>query len=310
MKKLLVALAIAGSSLSAHADNTSAILNGIHFALSSFMSDRMTVSATGVGVTQEQAINAALHSAVQKVVGVLIISDRVVNQDTLVRNIVAQYSSGVVDTYEILNCSGRPVVCDIEAKVSPIKFMRKLEGDSDSIQFSGSVYYEKHLMIQNSMKQRRNILEYYLKEMHRSGLDVRLRSVNVVPSINDNATLDIQYHVRWNSDFRSELLRVLHRMENDVAREEGKYYYIQYGATGIADNRVYVPAHSPQMYDMIKYFVQRPMRVYFRELDTCAVVPVNGIFKIDGRGETVNQRITVAPDKLKEVKSITIRVGC
>jgi len=310
MKKLLVALALAGSSLTVHAENTSVIINGIHFALSSFLSDRMTVVATGVGVTQEQAISAALHSAVQKVVGVLIISDRVVNQDTLVRNIVAQYSSGVVDTYEILNCSGRPVVCDIEAKVSPIKFMRKLEGDSDSIQFSGSEYYEKHLMIKNAIKQRSKILEYYMKEMHRSGLDVRLRSVSVVPSLSDNATLDIKYHVRWNSEFRSELLRVLHRMENDVAREEGKYYYIQYGATGIADNRVYVPTHSPQMYDMIKYFVQRPMRVYFRELDTCATVPVNGIFKIEGRGETVNQRITVAPDKLKEVKSITIRVGC
>ena len=310
MKKLLVALAIVSSSLSAHADNASVIISGIQFAMSSFMSDRMTVTATGVGVTQEQAISAALHSAVQKVVGVLIISDRVVNQDTLVRNIVAQYSSGVVDTYEILNCSGRPVVCDIEAKVSPIKFMRKLEGDSDSIQFNGSVYYQKHLMIKNAMIQRERVLQYYLAEMHRSGLDIKLRSVNVVPSIGDSATLDIKYHVRWNSDFRNELLGVLHRMEGDVKREEGNYYYIQYGVTGVADNRVYVPTHSRQMYDMVKHYVQRPVRVYFRELETCAELPVSGIFKIRGRGETVNQSITVAPDKLKEVKSITIRVGC
>lgn len=310
MKKLLVALAIAGSSLSAHADNASVIISGIQFAMSSFMSDQMTVTATGVGVTQEQAISAALHSAVQKVVGVLIISDRVVNQDTLVRNIVAQYSSGVVDTYEILNCSGRPVVCDIEAKVSPIKFMRKLEGDSDSVQFNGSDYYQKHLMIKNAMNQRQRVLQYYLSEMHRSGLDIKLRSVNVVPSIGDSATLDIKYHVRWNSDFRNELLSVLHRMESDVKREEGNYYYIQYGVTGVADNRVYVPTHSRQMYDMVKHYVQRPVRVYFRELETCAELPVSGIFKIRGRGETVNQSITVAPDKLKEVKSITIRVGC
>lgn len=311
MKKLILALVLAGSSSSVYANNTSLILNGIHFALSTFMSDRMTVVATGVGPTQEQAVSAALHSAVQKVVGVLIISERVANQDTLVRNIVAQYSSGVVDTYKILHCSGQPVTCEIEAKVSPIKFMRKLETDSHSVQISGSVYYEKHLAIKRAMKQREQILQYYLNEMHRSGLDVRLRSVNVVPSINDSATLDIQYHVRWNSDFRSELLSVLHRIEGDVARgEEGEYYYIQYGATGFADNRVYVPTHSHQMYDMIKRHVQRPVRVYFRELQTCAEVPVSSIFRIEGRGETVNQRITVPPDRLKQLKSITIRVGC
>lgn len=310
MKKLLLALVLAGSSASVHADSTSAILNGIQFTLSTFISDRMTVVTTGVGDTQEKAISAALHSAVEKVVGVLIISERVVNQDALVRNIAAQYSSGVVDTYKILHCSGQPVTCEIEAKVSPIKFMRKLETDSHSVQLNGSDYYQKHLAINRAMKQRQNVLQYYLNEMHRSGLDVRLRSVNVVPSINDNATLDIRYHVRWNSDFRSELLRVLHRIENDVAHGEGKYYYIQYGPSGIVSNRVYVPAHSTQMYDMIKRHVQRPVRVYFRELKTCAEVPVSSIFRIEGRGETVNQRITVSPDRLKEIESITIQVGC
>jgi len=313
MKQIVLAVMLILSATVSRADilqYPSLVISGVHFIMTSLVPDQMTVKTSGVGKTQELAVKAALTAAVQKSVGVLIVSEQTVRNDDLVRNIVAQYSSGVVDEFEILQCVGQPVYCEIEAKVSPIKFMRKLEGDSQSVQFDGSAYYEKHLAIKNAMKQREKILGYYLSEMHRSGLDVKFRSLGIVPSIEDRATLEIKYNISWNRDFRRELLHVLHRMERDVGRRNGNYYYIQYGTTGLSDNRVYVPAHNNQVYNMIRYHVQRPVQVYMKELETCAEVPVNGIFNIGRRGEYVNQSVTIPPDRLKQLKSITIRVGC
>ncbi len=126
-------------------DYVSLIFQGIYFSMSESVPEEITVTAKGIGETQAIAIETALNSAVQKAVGVLVISDQTVQNDRVIRNLVASYSSGVVNSYKIDTCQKDKVIhCTITAKVSPMKFMRKLQGDSQTIQVNGNDLLAKH----------------------------------------------------------------------------------------------------------------------------------------------------------------------
>ena len=133
MKKLIVGCLLSASVSTASAfssiDYISLVFKGIHFVVSESVPEEIVITTKGVGKTQPIAIENALNMAVQKAVGVLILSEQSVSNDKVVRNLVAQYSSGVVNSYEVKKCDGTPITCEVVAKVSPWKFMRKLQGD-------------------------------------------------------------------------------------------------------------------------------------------------------------------------------------
>ena len=70
---------------------------GIRFVYSDSVPKEMIVTSVGTGKTREDAINKALLSGIQESIGVLVVSDETAENDRIVRNIVAQYSSCVVN---------------------------------------------------------------------------------------------------------------------------------------------------------------------------------------------------------------------
>ena len=86
----------------------SLIFKGINFSIDETIPKEFTISVIGVGKTQSEAVEDALNIAVQKSVGVLVISEQTVKNDRLIKDIAAQYSSGVVNSYEIKKCYGSP----------------------------------------------------------------------------------------------------------------------------------------------------------------------------------------------------------
>jgi len=57
----------------------------------------IVVTSKGTGKTQQEAIDSALFASVQKAIGVLVVSDQTVQKDKVNRNLVASYSSGIVN---------------------------------------------------------------------------------------------------------------------------------------------------------------------------------------------------------------------
>jgi hypothetical protein len=314
MRKVIVGcLLLASTTANAFGsiDYVSLIFQGIYFSASESVPKEMTVTSIGVGDTQDVAIQNSLNISVQKAIGVLIVSDQTVKDDRVVRNLVAQYSSGVVNSYEVKKCQGKPISCEVTAKVSPWKFMRKLEGDSQTMQVNGGDLLMRHQTAKNTLIQRYKLSEYYMSQIRQSGLDVTIRSVNVEPGIDNMVRLKLQYEVKWNKEFKNELIRFLEKLEKDTVNNDVNHQvYIQWGPTGLFENRVRINTYNEHFRNMMLYYIHQPTYVQINELGICEDIQSEDVFTVDWYGVKKTKTVLVAPEKLKGVNSLSARIGC
>jgi hypothetical protein len=315
MKKWFISLALACpfvASAELSVTHISLIFQGVKFVHSNYVPKEMTVKATGVGDTQQVAIENALNVAVQKSVGVLILSEQSVSNDTVVRNLVAQYSSGVVNSYTITSCGGSPVVCEITAIVSPLKFMRKLQGDSNTVEVKGGDLFAKHLTSKNTLLQREKMTEYYLQHIRQSGLQANVKHIDILPNAGEHVSLDVAYEIVWEEQFKNELIGFLRRLQKDTMNMNAyNQVYVQWGTTSFFDDRrVHINAHSPHYRSMFVRYVYSPVYVKIEEFDVCQRINVESVFDIGWHKMEFNYTVKVDPNKLKNLSSVTVKIGC
>jgi hypothetical protein len=292
-------------------DFVSLIFQGIYFSMSESVPEEITVTAKGIGETQAIAIETALNSAVQKAVGVLVISDQTVQNDRVIRNLVASYSSGVVNSYKIDTCQKDKVIhCTITAKVSPMKFMRKLQGDSQTIQVNGNDLLAKHQTAKNTLIQREKITNYYFSQIRQSGLDVIIREVKILPSDTEKVKLVVDYEVKWNAEYKKEILKFLERLEKDTKNDGGQQIYIQWGPTGLFNNRVHINVVNERLRTSMLRMIHAPTFVKINELNLCEDINHDNVFTIDWYGVKRQRTIEVDPAKLRGIQSLSASIGC
>ena len=314
MKKVILGCLLMASVSSVNAlspiDYVSLVYNGIKFFASKSVPEEFTVTAKGVGQTQPIAIQNALNMAVQNAVGVLIVSEQSVKDDKIVRNLIAQYSSGVVNSYEVKSCDGMPVTCEVVAKVSPWEFMRKLQGDSQTMQVNGNDLFMQHESAKYAMVQKELITKYYMQQIRESGLEVIIRSVKVEPSMSTNVRLAITYEVKWNKEFKKEIIRFLELMERDTARNNSQHQvYIQWAPTGFKENRVYINSFNDNYRKMMMHYIHQPTYVRYDDFGICEDIQSKNVFKIDWYGVRRQTIIEVEPTKLKNLNKISMSIG-
>jgi len=315
MRNLLIGCLLWTSSVSAQSftpfDYVSLIFQGIYFSMSESVPEEITVTAKGVGETQAIAIETALNSAVQKAAGVLVISDQTVQNDRVIRNLVASYSSGVVNSYKIDTCQKDKVIhCTITAKVSPMKFMRKLQGDSQTIQVNGNDLLAKHQTAKNTLIQREKITNYYFSQIRQSGLDVIIREVKILPSDTEKVKLVVDYEVKWNAEYKKEILKFLERLEKDTKNDGGQQIYIQWGPTGLFNNRVHINVVNERLRTSMLRMIHAPTFVKINELNLCEDINHDNVFTIDWYGVKRQRTIEVDPAKLRGIQSLSASIGC
>ena len=292
-------------------DYVSLIFQGIYFSMSESVPEEITVTAKGIGETQAIAIETALNSAVQKAVGVLVISDQTVQNDRVIRNLVASYSSGVVNSYKIDTCQKYKVIhCTITAKVSTMKFMRKLQGDSQTIQVNGNDLLAKHQTAKNTLIQREKITNYYFSQIRQSGLDVLIREVKILPSDTEKVKLVVDYEVKWNAEYKKEILKFLERLEKDTKNDGGQQVYIQWGPTGLFNNRVHINVVNERLRTSMLRMIHAPTFVKINELNLCEDINHDNVFTIDWYGVKRQRTIEVDPAKLRGIQTLSASIGC
>jgi hypothetical protein len=317
MKKLVIGCLLTASVSTANAlaalsptDYISLLYNGIKFFASGSVPKELTVTAKGTGETQSIAIENALNTAVQNAIGVLIISEQTVSGDKVVRDLVAQYSSGVVNSYEVKKCDGIPVSCEVVAKVSPLVFMRKLQGDSKTIQVNGNDLYMRHQTAKTALLQKEKITEYYMQQIRESGLEVVVKSVSVVPSTDTNVRLSINYEVKWNKQFKKEIINFLEKIERDTSQLSSRYQvYIQWAPTGFKENRVYINSFNDNYRKMLIHYIEQPTYVRYDDFGICEDIQSKNVFKIDWLGINRQTIIEVEPNRLKNLNKISMSIG-
>lgn len=316
----LVAASLITLSFSAHSFDfvtynvISFMHQGIRFIYSDAVPKELTVTSIGTGKTREEAIDKALLSGIQESLGVLIVSDETAENDRIVRNLVAQYSSGVVNKYEVKSCVGfNPITCTVTAKVSPWNFQRKLMGDSNTIKVNGDDLQAQHMTAKNVLIQRQKLTKYYLSQIQQSGLEVKIKEVKVLPTMGENATVVIDYDVQWIPEFKKSIISFLEKLEKDTdgKTKNNNQVYIQWDATSFAENRVRINTYDDGFRRMMESYLQQPITVGINELGTCdKFQPTGGVFGIDWYGFHKQKTVKLTSEQLSKIDKITMSVGC
>lgn len=285
------------------------VFSSIQLVFSELTPKELTITSKGHGNSQEEAVQAALFDSVQRGIGVLMITEQTAQNDKLIRNIAASYSSGVVNTYKVDTCEkDKFFTCTVTAKISPWNLMRKLQGDSQTIQVRGNDLFMQHQTAKAVLIQREKITRYYLSQIRESGLDVRITEVKVLPSISDKAKLSVTYEVRWNREFKDELIKFLKKLERDTQGPENEQVYIQWDSSS---GRVWINTHNAQTRNMMRQYLYMPTFVKIKELDVCHNIREDDVFTIDWTTK-VKREITldVPAQKLQGLQSLSASIGC
>ena len=319
MRRLLAAslltLSLPANSFDVVTYNVISIMyQGIKFVHTDAVPEDLIVTSTGTGKTREEAIDKALLSGIQESIGVLVVSDETAENDRIVRNIVAQYSSGVVNKYEVKCCIGtNPITCTVTAKVSPWNFQRKLMGDSNAIKVNGNDLQAQHMSARHVLIQRQKLTKYYLSQIQQSGLEVKIKEVKVLPSLSENATVSIDYEVRWVPEFKKSIISFLEKLEKDTDGQNtnNNQVYIQWAATGFSENRVRINAYDDGFRRMMESYLRQPVSIRINELGTCEQFDATGgVFGIDWYGFRKQKTVILTPEQLSKIDKITMSVGC
>jgi hypothetical protein len=290
-------------------------ISGVRFFFSETVPKEIIVTSDGAGNTREEAIQNALVSAVQKGIGVLIVTDDTVTNGRVTKNLAAQYSSGLVNSYEVKHCNSLGgIKCEVTAKVSPWKFQRRLEADTAVVKVNGGDLAAQYLTMQYTLIQRVKITNYYFSQLHQSGLDVKVKSIQMVPTLESNATLLIDYEVRMNPEFKKSFIAFLQKLEKDTngRTEENHRVYIQWGPTGLYENRVFINAYDPNFRALMNNYLSAPISIGIKEFGQCErfEVPGGNVMTVDWYGFRKQQQITVPAKQLQNINNLSLSVGC
>ena len=287
------------------------IFQGVRFAIEHAPPKEIEMLGTGSGKTREEAIQNALLDAVQRGIGILIVTDQTIDGNKVVRNMAAAYSSGVVNSYTVKEC--RLNTCTVSAKISPWNFRRKLEGDSNVLKVNGNDLHAQYATTKAAMIQRHKMTEYYFESIRRIGLEVKIRELKIIPAMNDRAEILIDYEVAFNKEFKKDLIIFLEKLEKDTngRGEENHRIYIQWGPTGLFENRVFINAFDANTRSMMLKYMLEPIEVYFPELNLCERFDVkDSVFTVDWYGFRKQKSFDMNPLLLQNVSKVSARIGC
>lgn len=316
MKKILFALLLLLAA-KAYAQTVtpfqmaSFVFQGARFFVMLSAPTEIEAKGEGTGKTKEEAIQNALLDAVQRGLGVMVVTDQTVQNDRVIRNLAAMYSSGVVNSYEVQSCRGNS--CTVLAKVSPMKFRRSLEGDASVMKVNGDNLQAQYLTAKASAEQRYKMTEYYLQRIRLSGLEVKIRELKVAPAADSRAEIMLDYEVKFNKDFKKDLISYLEKLEKDTngRGEENYRIYIQWAPTGLFENRVFINAFDANTRSMMLRYMHEPIEIYFPELNLCERFEVkDSVFTIDWYGFRKQKTVYMNPLLLQNVSKISARIGC
>ena len=311
------------------------VLQGINLVFSSSLPNRITVSATGVGPSRDSAIRSSLHIASQQAFGVLVFSETKVVDDRQVKDIAAQYSSAIVQSYEVEGCSQLKdhVTCQVSAVITPWRFYETLKTSSEVVKVDGEDLYANHLSKQHVLAQRVKVTDFVLSKIRTHGLEAKVTKVSVSAGSESQIPIEIEYSVRYKREFWNETKTFLERLERDTGGSPtltGRKHssettnsgtvVIQWGPTGLRENRVFIHTNDASLWSVInRYRIQEPIFVSLPEFGICDAITLGDaygqgfagdIFQIDWYGLNRKVKILLPANRLKQIQQVSIKMGC
>ncbi len=310
------------------------VIKGIQFYFAYMTPNEITVQSKGSGNDENEAIDKAIVAAVQQAMGVLVVSELTASDEKILSDLAGMYSSGIVKSYVKKKCTGTSVVkCTIEAKVMPFGIRDSIFSNKSTKIVDGGSLYGQFSSAKASLIQRKKLTEYYFSRIRSIGLQAKLESIDVIPSLSEKAEISLSYSIDWNDNFRSEIISFLKYISDgpnseefllrlllgtppgDISSGDPNDVEIRWGPMrGILSQSVIVKTYDRSFASMIHSKLQEHIQFEFSPFGICdSFEPYgyNGIlFFASQRPVTRTLRFKVDPDILRQTKKVTILPGC
>jgi hypothetical protein len=309
---------------------TSIAIKGVEFAFSLAVPSEIPVESTGMGSTREIAIQNALISAVQEVMGVLVVSEVSVQNNKLLNDLAIAYSNGVVNKYSIKGCVvGERVSCTIHANVSTKNIKLSLAKNSSATEIDGRQIYSQYITNKNAITQRKKLLEYYFSRIEKFGLDLKIRSIETIPTDGSKVPIKITYSISWNDEFKTSFYNLLVRLQKESGAEnypsppglrggnadafdKHQDLRVSFGKTIFSTNDIYIKLKDYNLVKRLNQYIYPEMTINYMPFNACEKISLPGsVFTISEKGGiTKSQTIYVSPNLARNTRTISIKFGC
>jgi hypothetical protein len=312
------------------------VLRGIKFYFAYMMPSEITVQSTGAGSDEKEAIDKALVAAVQQAMGVLVVSELTASDEKVLTDLAGMYSSGIVKSFERLNCTGtKAVECTIEAKVVPLGIRDSIFSNKSTQIVDGNSLYGQFSSAKASLIQRRKLTEYYLSRIRSIGLIAKIKSIDAIPSMGANAKIDLSYSIGWNDNFRSEIISFLKHISDrpvseadlyaevfglnkkvgDISSEDPNDVQIRWGRLrGLFAQEVTVKTYDRSFAKMIREKLREPIQFEFSPFGLCdsfEPYDYSGVLIFASSRPVIRTlRFKVSPEILQKTNQVKITTGC
>lgn len=304
---------------------TSYVVQGIRFYFSTFVPSEIVVVSRGTGETREKAIDNALVAAVQEALGVLVVSEVTIRDDQVLKNIAILYSDGVVNSYRVGECKGDSrQSCEITAKVSASRLQKKFSSSGAVAEVDGKDMYGQYITSKNAIYQRKRLAEYYLSHIRKTGLDLKIDSIKVLPTTASSVPIEINYTVSWNLEFKKNAITFFKNLQKETGgkfesfldRKESNYQFmLTYGdsLSFTRNERLYINTYDKSFYDMMQSYVYSNIKVRvnpFGKCDSFEPQVLSGVFAMDKNETKRKIVVTENPEILKNINKVSLSLGC
>lgn len=168
------------------------------------------VTATGIGMTLDKALESALQSAVSNAIGTYVSSETMVKNNMLIKDEILSYSGGYVQKYEILSKSNENGVftIQIQALVKRIQLINKMKSlnlytkDIDG----GSLFGEAFTKI-NTSKNAVDVIKSVVAKYPQQAYVIKTSDPKIVSTSDQSniATIELDVTVSFDSVWLEEL---------------------------------------------------------------------------------------------------------
>jgi hypothetical protein len=261
------------------------------------------VRVTGKGVTSRQAKEEGFQTAIELAVGTLIVSDKKVVNNKLIRQDIGAHSAGYILDFVIITESQTHtgefiIVMDVKVHTSKIH-QRLLSTGNNSSSVNGDKLFEQYRTYNESKDSAHKIFDQIMMEYPSKAFVVTNPKINCGDPTRGsfcfkltntgNAVLQIPYTVRWNYNFLLALHEVLQHV-SDQGNQGEKFTIISKAPGSIFGSTVHYNFNDTQRLRQIKSKFLGDVYVHAKVLDhqgttlynTCAVA--YSVPHIDYRG--------------------------
>jgi hypothetical protein len=193
------------------------------------------VNASGTGKTVEAAKDSAFREAVQQAAGVVLHSELKAEDDRLTKDLIQEYSSGYVSSYDLLSTRQTPdgYVVDINALVSGDKVASRLasyDTFGSAVKLDADQAYAKVSTLLHSRSSADSLISNLLNEYPNHALKVTVGQAVVEVDDIRRIQLKIPFTLEWSTDYINALRQTVEYIAKDGCS------YSEYTAAYCRDN--------------------------------------------------------------------------